>query len=1812
MKRILLVGSTVILLIWVNLDTNGQGIPLGKTSYSIFGENRDAVLAASSPQSTLVAASSDVPSGLSPSTSTVSMPSLSTGTPLTVAPPETYDLAVPTTTVQEQAGRDFLDFLESKQSLHYSKDRWTNMRRSAEGYELPVEKKPEEAAAPAAASTATVTAPPPLPPGLAVELPYESQLYISGRKLIGVAYKSTIYDKPDSLRRINSGSFDMTQELQVRIKGRVGRKINVNVDFDDTSQDKRDISVVYKGDPEEFVQEAAFGDIVMSLPSTEFTGYSRQLFGVKLDTKYKGLHTQGFFSRTKGDSEVKRFTGNTTFVRNIISDTSYIAQKYYGIRFNSDSIVNGSMKVYRDDRNPTNNNVTTSTGMVVEVLGAAPAVTYTGDFDLLVPGQDYTVDYQRGFIAFRNPLPKNQVVAIDYQRTDGTMLTSAGTPGLLKVIKYDDTINATLSRELKTFYNLGNVKIIRDNGRGNFILKVVDQNNNAPGILDPGGKTVPQYPQNITVDFENGVFNFEPADSHPFPESLYSVATHNYNILTEYRYRVKFVTLRPGIVPQSERVTLDGQLLRANEDYFIDYDAGIVTFFNEDRINESTVIEVSYDFAPFGGSGGSTLVGLRSELSLTRDIFIGSSFLYNFAARGQTVPDIRTTPSSLLVWEADARTQNIKVPLLPVTMSLSGEYAMSQQNPNIMNKAMVESMEGITQEDSASVIWDSWHPASNPSGQRMYVESISRTDNLNTIVGDITWNNVETKSRDINPNLQLKNSDETQQVLNIDYSLARSNEVSIVQSLSNVGLDFSQKLYLETWVYGDGKGEQLAIAYGSFNEDADGSAVSGDRPKTEDVNGDGSLNIGEDIGWVWKNPDGTTARVGAANGRIDTEDLDADGTLMTTDNILGTFGPAFGNVIVDDAGVSHTNIDWTGWKHIKIPMNIVSPDAWKTVKQIRLTIRGSGQTGNIRLASISAVSDRWKAIDPGIVGSTVAISAINNENNPDYVSLVGNPDYQSLYELQNVDTTGRKEQALSLQYTVPASTGGQFAAYLPYSRAYDLSNYKQFRFFVYGKSANASDTFFIQVGNDTNYYEYSTPVNWAGWRLVTVYQIDPTGAKAGWAVNANGDTSDITGAATRKVGSPSFQNITQIKLGVRTTGPRTGEIWVNEIHVAESNAKTGVAWRGNADFSVPGWGTFGGRRRSIGRDFQTFSAGIYNRDTLEDSVYGNVSRFSFMPLAGKFERSRTVTPSVLSTQNNLVSILDEGRVQSYNLSGSGSLNLNRYLPRFSGQYVRSITDSQQIPRLEDKETISGTMDYDNPLRFALLPTGLSGNYSISNSYFRIYPSSRIIDTDDFLDYETFKKYLDVVDYHTLEITESWGGRAPFQFWPGFTLTPSYNLQTVRQNDNDIKYNYPKAKSQDAGFTSSIRLLPWFAPNVSYAINTRENYSLAYNTATATPLLPAQTKYIERNANGEISWNFQARDVASYKYVQSLGFSSSLRIQNSDSYDNVPSTINPLGVDSLTKLWIDGTPLIDQLSPGTSSYVLKSLVRRNDVRLSGRYNPFEAFDLTGRMTPVRTLSTNFTYTNSEEDSNILSNKKFVVTKVWPDLIVGVNQFERLIWADQWASDGQLTLRHQLKNVLTRGISESRNTMYGSDIRFNLVRKVDMNISFNTNSNLDNDLTRGLMTGKGENTTLSTQGAFNLGLWRFTLRYDRAFAWQKDGTGRFTSDLLTNTYSAQVYSDISFPRGLPLPFVNKTLPLTNRFIFNSAIKYVNLSSSLNVERDNTNTYGLTTSAEYEVSQNFRLSLGLAFNRVENRVQKDESYSTIEGSSRLTIQF
>jgi hypothetical protein len=595
--------------------------------------------------------------------------------------------------------------------------------------------------------------------------------------------------------------------------------------------------------------------------------------------------------------------------------------------------------------------------------------------------------------------------------------------------------------------------LIRDNGNGNFILRTIDANQEQKILLvKPTGEdlvyrsstSMTGERSTLEVDFEQGVFNvlfstgsFDP-DNYLRVDSasLYDpTPTSDFSFLTEYRYRLRDFQLRPNIVFGSERVTVNGRLMRSEIDYFLDPISGLLQFFNENELDENSQIEVTYDYAPFGGQLGQTLVGTRAELAIVPGRFqLGSTFLYTFAPKTSVVPDVRSTPSSLMVLEADGRLSDVNVPLTNLKLSLSGEAAQSRENPNLYGKALVESMEGVAKEDAMIMDSDFWPLGANPGGTSLDPLAVSATE-FDMALQDI-----------VAPNSNVKENEKVR-VMEVSIDGARfasGSEVSLLQSLPNGGnRDFSEKTYLEMWVDAsgiDGTTVDLSVNAGVFNEDADNNDIE----DTEDINIDGTLNVGEDVGYPFHSLTGDVLlRTGADNGRIDRENANG-GVFHISDKTSPTPLVKFSNLssasVLNRNGASEP-VSMPGWHFVRVPLNLTISSDYLAVEHVRLTFKGlpgyTGAPAKIRIAKIAFVGNTWeKPVEAG--GGTLTVGAVNNLDNPDYESLIGNSAFKDLYG-DSADDRSR-EQALLLDYTLPA--GSTVTTRSVYGTPRDLSHHK--------------------------------------------------------------------------------------------------------------------------------------------------------------------------------------------------------------------------------------------------------------------------------------------------------------------------------------------------------------------------------------------------------------------------------------------------------------------------------------------------------------------------------------------------------------------------------------------------------------------------------------------------------------------------------------------------------------------------------------------------------------------------------------------------
>ena len=971
---------------------------------------------------------------------------------------------------------------DDAQLLKYSDEFWRQAVTSVEGaYKL--DKDPE-----------------PIPdltllnPTLSLPL-YGTSIALTGRYVLGFKMEAKRYKEDDNntTEERNLRSNSMLQELQLKMQGKILDRVFVDIDYDDQREEEKTISVAYRGKPGEFVQLAEFGDINLSLPETEFIAYQKQLFGAQMHLQYQDLNLRLIGSQTKGSSKQKQFIGSSVLEINSLSDADYKRRTYYDLTFGGNikkdtqgrlptgfytdayqqwaavmgNISPGTEEIYLD-ANSTDYDFVPISKTASDVLGGGKR---TANWRLLTRGTDYTVDYASGIIQFKRAITAESFIAVDYVSTTGNRLSQVmGDAGDIKLIKTENekpvafTSNETSYQlELKTYYALGAQQITRDNGKGNFLLRVMDAAGQEISLPVDGGGTL-TYPSNIIMDFDNGVFYLERRFSDSTLYNTTPVSSYNRTFKVEYTSKVKTYFIESNIVIESETVKLNGKTLTRNNDYYIDYTSGFITFYKGDDITDSSVIDITYDTVSGSGSNTSVMGG-RLDYKLWDKIQLGTTLLKEGGEKPSTVPQVGNYSKDLLVYGADINGKDIKLSD-KVSVDFGAEAAESRNNPNQFGYAMVDSMNETSIQTAGSKVFRDWIIAANPGGKAAFW-------------GSVAWDTQDVPTLEINPN-SVSTYNDKQQVLIINYDFTKAattvnqmtgktyleegyDEVSIVYPLSVSGVDLSDKTSFDLTMRGEKNGPQLNVTFGNISEYSDNSegmytqcSPSSLVPKTEDIRCRNSLAPSEDIGWEYEDPDGTLHRYNPfvnnvynpesqPNGRIDTQDLNANG-LFDAEEIpaLGNFGFAQGDGSIadnDQVSWSDNRINFDSWQTFVTPLDIADvKDQWTAVRHLRITLkmtdemRAAGKyKGQIKIANVALSGTAWNTM-PENEDKRILVTGINNVDNANYEPIfndihgdgleVFNYLYGSIGNLKKAtDSVNAKDQSLDIEFKTASTEG---------------------------------------------------------------------------------------------------------------------------------------------------------------------------------------------------------------------------------------------------------------------------------------------------------------------------------------------------------------------------------------------------------------------------------------------------------------------------------------------------------------------------------------------------------------------------------------------------------------------------------------------------------------------------------------------------------------------------------------------------------------------------------------------------------------------
>ncbi len=548
--------------------------------------------------------------------------------------------------------------------------------------------------------------------GSSLKVTGSRRISISGRSewTEGLAVTSTF--RPSKFPALN-----MEQRSRLRIEGTVGERIHIQMDQDSERETNLEssIKIRYDGDEDRITQEIEAGNTMLSLPGTQFVGYSAQhkgLFGIRAKEKLGPLDLTIIASQEKGATHRKTFRGLAKESSKEIRDYQYLRRIYfffdsfylnqfknnrdqYGVVSFDPAYKIEDIDIYIDD-NKSNNDIEMQAipGRAIYLESATEGVadSVRGWFHLLDP-TEYFVDRNLGYVVLNSAVADEYVLAVAYRTANGTTHGDIDyRPGetediTLKLIKTrrQRSEDPSWQYEWRNVYNLGT----RDISPEGFELKIYkdvagaqpeDSQDGIPYLrifgLDKHGEQLDSPPDGL-IDLDEAIINrqrgelifpdlepFNPSPASPLKVKIPQIyqsrdqqtlkEASRYFIEVKYRSRqTKFNLGQFGIIEGTERVILNQKTLTRGVDYQINYYTGDITFYTDEVLNPAADLVIDYEYKPFFMPQRKTLLGLRGERKFWGQSSAGMTLLYNSETAVEKRVKVGGEPTRTVLWDSN-------------------------------------------------------------------------------------------------------------------------------------------------------------------------------------------------------------------------------------------------------------------------------------------------------------------------------------------------------------------------------------------------------------------------------------------------------------------------------------------------------------------------------------------------------------------------------------------------------------------------------------------------------------------------------------------------------------------------------------------------------------------------------------------------------------------------------------------------------------------------------------------------------------------------------------------------------------------------------------------------------------------------------------------------------------------------------------------------------------------------------------------------------------------------------------------------------
>lgn len=582
---------------------------------------------------------------------------------------------------------------------------------------------------------------------------------------------------------------DFNQQVQINVSGTIGDKLNISADWNTerTFQYENQLKIKYTGYEDEIIQSIEAGNV--SMQTSPLIGGGEALFGIKTQLKLGPFRLTTIASQKKGETKEVSVSGGSTsqefqiraydysenhyFISSEYADSTLFKNYFFEIpaRVNDNLRVNDievwkSINIITPDKSKERfanayidlphlaPGQTTYPDSLREALeNPIPGRQETGRFQLLVPGVDYTVHYETGFISFKTSLQDQDVIAVSFKRgpTEETFGEFIGTTQdtfiVLKLVKprnLQPQFKGAWKLRLKNIYPTGSRNVKKEGFDFQIKYEVIGQdpteelqtssgnvklleafgldkqgeggNPNTDGKFDwrPGYTIFPETGEIVFPLLEPFGSNIPPQLEEFKYTNLYDTTktaarqnkTNDKWLMTGKQsgevssvYQLGF-----NVVENSVRVTLDNRELTPGVDYTVDYTIGQLNIRNEDALVSGANLKITYEQNDLFQLASKTLLGARGIYDFSDKTSLGFTIMN---LNQQTLSDkvrIGEEPLSNTIMGVDFKT-SADLPFLTKLLdnvistremsniSLSGEYAYMNPDPNT-KKSTIASDDG--------------------------------------------------------------------------------------------------------------------------------------------------------------------------------------------------------------------------------------------------------------------------------------------------------------------------------------------------------------------------------------------------------------------------------------------------------------------------------------------------------------------------------------------------------------------------------------------------------------------------------------------------------------------------------------------------------------------------------------------------------------------------------------------------------------------------------------------------------------------------------------------------------------------------------------------------------------------------------------------------------------------------------------------------------------------------------------------------------------------------------------------------------------